>query len=130
MKDFNEYFDDLIGTLQLTTNERKHYRESLLYSLKRWEIKGLIKQGDLPNKSERLIQEWMMSMDKDMVAQMVISLEKRIMNYRRKIFGIIGSTPSKGYISYMVNEMMKEGLPILYQDQEVIDKFFSSEAIE
>jgi hypothetical protein len=129
-KDFNEYFDDIIGTLQLTTNERKHYKESLTYSLKRWEIKKLIKQGDLPNKDERLIQEWMMDMDKGMVAQMVVSLEKRIMNYRRKIFGMIGSTPSKNYIAYMVNEMMKEGLPIFYQDQDVVDKFFRGDAIE
>ncbi len=128
--DFNKYFDDIIGTLQLTVKEKNQYKESLQYSLKRWEIKGLIKQGDLPNKNERLIQEWMMDMDKTMVAQMVVSLEKRIMNYRRKIFGMIGSTPSKNYIAYMVNEMMKEGLPILYQDQEVIDKFFSGEAIE
>jgi hypothetical protein len=129
-KDFNEYFDDIIGTLQLTTNERKHYKESLTYSLKRWEIKKLIKQGDLPNKDERLIQEWMMDMDKGMVAQMVVSLEKRIMNYRRKIFGMIGSTPSKGYISHMVNQMMREGLPIFYQDQDVVDKFFRGDAIE
>ena len=128
--DFNEYFDDIIGTLQLTTNEKKHYKESLTYSLKRWEIKKLIKQGDLPNKDERLIQEWMMDMDKGMVAQMVVSLEKRIMNYRRKIFGMIGATPSKNYIAYMVNEMMKEGLPIFYQDQDVVDKFFRGDAIE
>ncbi len=69
-------------------------------------------------------------MDKSMVIQMVSSVEKRIFNYRRKIFGLVGSTPQKEYIAYMVNEMMKEGMPILYLNQDVIDKFFTGEAIE
>jgi hypothetical protein len=30
----------------------------------------------------------------------------------------------------MVNEMMKEGLPIRYPDQDVIDKFFRGDGIE
>ena len=129
-KDFDDYFDEVIGTLQLTKNERIKYKDSLRYTLKRWEIKGLIEKGELPERSSKRIQEWMMDMDKSMVIQMVGSIEKRIMNYRRKIFGLVGSSPQKQYIAYMVNEMMKEGMPIHYLNQEVIDKFFTGEGIE
>jgi len=129
-KDFDEYFDEIIGTVQITKVERKRYKQSLKNSLKRWEIKGLIEKGELPERGTRRIQEWMMDMDKSMVIQMVSSVEKRIFNYRRKIFGLVGSTPQKEYIAYMVNEMMKEGMPILYLNQDVIDKFFTGEAIE
>ena len=129
-KDFDEYFDEAIGTLQLTKNERIKYKDSLMNTLKRWELKGLIEEGELPERTSRRIQEWMMDMDKSMVIQMVGSVEKRIMNYRRKIFGLVGTTPQKQYIAYMVNEMMKEGMPIHYLNQEVIDKFFKGEAID
>ena len=129
-KDFDEYFDEIIGTLQLTKVEKKKYKTSLIATLKRWEIKGLIEEGELPERSSRRIQEWMMDMDKGMVIQMVGSIEKRILNYRRKIFGLVGSSPQKQYISYMVNEMMKEGMPIHYLNQDVIDKFFRGEGIE
>jgi len=129
-KDFDDYFDEVIGTLQLTKNERIKYKDSLRYTLKRWEIKGLIEKGELPERASKRIQEWMMDMDKSMVIQMVGSVEKRIMNYRRKIFGLVGSSPQKQYIAYMVNEMMKEGMPIHYLNQEVIDKFFTGEGIE
>ena len=129
-KDFDDYFDEVIGTLQLTKNERIKYKDSLRYSLKRWEIKGLIEKGELPERASKRIQEWMMDMDKSMVIQMVGSVEKRILNYRRKIFGLVGSSPQKQYIAYMVNEMMKEGMPIHYLNQDVIDKFFTGEGIE
>jgi hypothetical protein len=129
-KDFDDYFDEVIGTLQLTKNERIKYKDSLRYTLKRWEIKGLIEKGELPERSSKRIQEWMMDMDKSMVIQMVGSIEKRILNYRRKIFGLVGSSPQKQYIAYMVNEMMKEGMPIHYLNQDVIDKFFTGEGIE
>ena len=129
-KDFDEYFDEVIGTLQLTKNERIKYKDSLIYTLKRWEIKGLIEEGELPERASRRIQEWMMDMDKSMVIQMVGSVEKRILNYRRKIFGLVGSSPQKQYIAYMVNEMMKEGMPIHYLNQDVIDKFFTGDPID
>ena len=129
-KDFDEYIDEVIGTLQLTKNERIKYKKSLMNTLKRWEIKGLIEKDELPERSSKRIQEWMMDMDKSMVVQMVGSVEKRIMNYRRKIFGLVGTSPQKQYIAYMVNEMMKEGMPIHYLNQEVIDKFFTGEGIE
>jgi len=129
-KDFDEYFDEVIGTLQLTKNERIKYKKSLMNTLKRWELKGLIEEGELPERGTKRIQEWMMDMDKSMVVQMVGSVEKRIMNYRRKIFGLVGTSPQKQYIAYMVNEMMKEGIPIHYLNQEVIDKFFTGEGIE
>jgi len=129
-KDFDDYFDEVIGTLQLTKNERIKYKKSLMNTLKRWELKGLIEEGELPERTSRRIQEWMMDMDKSMVVQMVGSVEKRIMNYRRKIFGLVGTSPQKQYIAYMVNEMMKEGMPIHYLNQEVIDKFFTGEGIE
>ena len=129
-KDFDDYFDEVIGTLQLTKNERIKYKKSLMNTLKRWEIKGLIEEGELPERGTKRIQEWMMDMDKSMVVQMVGSVEKRIMNYRRKIFGLVGTSPQKQYVAYMVNEMMKEGMPIHYLNQEVIDKFFTGEGIE
>jgi len=129
-KDFDDYFDEVIGTLQLTKNERIKYKKSLMNTLKRWELKGLIEEGELPERGSKRIQEWMMDMDKSMVIQMVGSLEKRIFNYRRKIFGLVGTTPQKEYIAYMVNEMMKEGMPIRYLNQEVIDKFFRGEGIQ
>ena len=129
-KDFDEYFDEVIGTLQLTKNERIKYKDSLIYTLKRWEIKGLIEEGELPERASRRIQEWMMDMDKSMVIQMVGSVEKRIMNYRRKIFGLVGSSPQKQYIAYMVNELMREGMPIHYLNQDVIDKFFTGDPID
>ena len=129
-KDFDDYFDEVIGTLQLTKNERIKYKKSLMNTLKRWELKGLIEEGELPERGTKRIQEWMMDMDKSMVVQMVGSVEKRIMNYRRKIFGLVGTSPQKQYIAYMVNEMMKEGIPIHYLNQEVIDKFFTGEGIE
>ena len=129
-KDFDDYFDEVIGTLQLTKNERIKYKKSLMNTLKRWELKGLIEEGELPERGSKRIQEWMMDMDKSMVVQMVGSVEKRIMNYRRKIFGLVGTSPQKQYIAYMVNEMMKEGMPIHYLNQEVIDKFFTGEGIE
>jgi len=70
-KDFDEYFDEVIGTLQLTKNERIKYKKSLMNTLKRWEIKGLIEEGELPERASKRIQEWMMDMDKSMVVQMV-----------------------------------------------------------
>ena len=90
----------------------------------------MIEEGELPERGTKRIQEWMMDMDKSMVIQMVGSVEKRIMNYRRKIFGFVGTSPQKQYIAYMVNEMMKEGMPIHYLNQEVIDKFLTGEGIE
>ena len=50
-KDFDEYFDEIIGTLQLTRVEKKKYKTSLKATLKRWEIKGLIEKGELPERS-------------------------------------------------------------------------------
>ena len=129
-KDFDDYFDEVIGTLQLTKNERIKYKDSLRYTPKRWEIKGLIEKGELPERASKRIQEWMMDMDKSMVIQMVGSIEKRILNYRRKIFGLVGTSPQKQYIAYMVNEMMKEGMPIHYLNQDVIDKFFKGDPID
>ena len=129
-KDFDEYFDEVIGTLQLTKNERIKYKDSLIYTLKRWELKGLIEEGELPERASKRIQEWMMDMDKSMVIQMVGSVEKRIMNYRRKIFGLKDTGPNKTYIAHMVNELMKEGMPIKYPDPELIDRFFKGGEIE
>ena len=57
-----------------TKVEKKKYKKSLKSTLKRWEIKGLIEEGELPERGTRRIQEWMMDMDKSMVIQMVGSL--------------------------------------------------------
>lgn len=130
MIDFNKYFKEIIGTLQLTQVERKTYLESLKNTLKRWEIKGIIQKGELPDVDSDLIWDWKMSQDKEMVIQMVKSLEKRIFNYRRKIFGLVGSSPQQEYIAYMVNELMKEGMPLFYPNRELIDRFFKGGEIE
>lgn len=130
MKDFDEYFDEVIGTLQLTNVERKNYLKSLRNTLKRWELKGIIQKGELPDVNSDLIWDWKMSQDKEMVIQMVNSLEKRIFNYRRKIFGLKRSNPSSTYISHMVNELMKEGMPLFYPNRELIDRFFNGGKIE
>ena len=129
-KDFDDYFDEVIGTLQLTKNERIKYKDSLRYTLKRWEIKGLIEKGELPDVDSDLIWDWKMAQDKEMVIQMVKSLEKRIFNYRRKIFGLKGTNPNSTYITHMVNELMKEGMPIFYPNRELIDRFFKGGEIE
>ncbi|MBT7786994.1 hypothetical protein HN743_02915 [Candidatus Woesearchaeota archaeon] len=130
MNDFEKYFKEIIGTLQLTRIERKTYLESLKNTLKRWEIKGIIQKGEIPDVNSDLIWDWKMSQDKDMVIQMVKSLEKRIFNYRRKIFGLVGSNPNSTYIAYMVNELMKEGMPLFYPNRELIDRFFNGGEIE
>ena len=77
-----------------------------------------------------LIWEWKMSQDKEMVIQMVNSVSKRIFNYRRKIFGLKDTGQNKSYIAHMVNEMMKEGMPIFYPTPELIDRFFTGGEIE
>ena len=130
MNDFEKYFKEIIGTLQLTRIERKTYLESLKNTLKRWEIKVIIQKGEIPDVNSDLIWDWKMSQDKDMVIQMVKSLEKRIFNYRRKIFGLVGSNPNSTYIAYMVNELMKEGMPLFYPNRELIDRFFNGGEIE
>ena len=82
-KDFDEYFDEAIGTLQLTKNERIKYKDSLMNTLKRWELKGLIEEGELPERGTRRIQEWMMDMDKCLVIEMVGSLYRELPFQRR-----------------------------------------------
>ena len=88
MKDFDKYFDEIIGTLQITRVERERYKESLKNSITRWRIKGLLGKDEIPDTGGKLIWDWKMSQDKDMVVQMVNSVSKRIFNYRRKIFGL------------------------------------------
>ncbi|MBT6936930.1 MAG: hypothetical protein HN982_05035 [Candidatus Marinimicrobia bacterium] len=130
MNDFDKYFNEVVGTIQLSKVERNRYKESLRNTIKRWEIKGIISENELPDVNGKLIWDWKMSQDKDMVIQMVESLSKRIFNYRRKIFGLKDTSPNKTYISHYVNELMKEGMPISYPNQKLIDKFFSGEKIE
>ena len=130
MEKFDKLYNEVIGTLQLTTKERGRYKDSLSASITRWRVKGILGEDELPGASDRIIWEWKMDMDKSMVVQMCESVAKRVFNYRRKVFGLIGTTPSSTYISHMVNEMMKEGMPIYYPDQDVIDKFFRGEPIE
>ena len=130
MNDFDKYFNEVVGTIQLSKVERNRYKESLRNTIKRWEIKGIISENELPDVNGKLIWDWKMSQDKDMVIQMVKSLEKRIFNYRRKIFGLVGSNPNSTYIAYMVNELMKEGMPLFYPNRELIDRFFNGGEIE
>ena len=129
-KNFDKYFNEIIGTLQITKVERKRYEESLKNTITRWRIKGLLGEDELPDTGGKLIWEWKMSQDKEMVIQMVNSVSKRIFNYRRKIFGLKDTGQNKSYIAHMVNEMMKEGMPIFYPTPELIDKFFRGEGIQ
>ncbi|MBT7755586.1 MAG: hypothetical protein HN726_05355 [Candidatus Magasanikbacteria bacterium] len=130
MKNFDKYFDEIIGTLQITRVERERYKESLKNSITRWRIKGLLGKDEIPDTGGKLIWNWKMSQDKDMVIQMVSSVSKRIFNYRRKIFGLKDTGPNKTYIAHMVNELMKEGMPIFYPNPELIDRFFRDGEIE
>jgi|TARA_B100001964_G_scaffold225397_1_gene273178 hypothetical protein len=129
-KNFDKYFNEIIGTLQITKVERKRYEESLKNTITRWRIKGLLGEDELPDTGGKLIWEWKMSQDKEMVIQMVNSVSKRIFNYRRKIFGLKDTGQNKSYIAHMVNEMMKEGMPIFYPTPELIDRFFTGGEIE
>ena len=80
--------------------------DSLKNTLKRWEIKGIIQKGELPDVDSDLIWDWKMSQDKEMVIQMVKSLEKRTFNYLRKIFGLNGSSPNSTYMILLIYQLI------------------------
>ena len=68
-KGFDELFNDVIGTLQLTTRERAEYKSSLKNSIKRWRIKGLLKPDELPDKNHDLVFSWKVQHDKEMLSR-------------------------------------------------------------
>ena len=118
----NELRDKVVREVDgLTTLERKLYREAFDNEVKRLKIEGLLGKNELPN--EKQIDEWKISMDKNMIIRLCKSVHKRIFNYRRKIFGM-SSIASDVMVGYMINEMMKELIEIRYSDLQSRDKFF------
>lgn len=105
----------------LTTLERKMYRLSFDNEVKRLRLEGSLGENELPN--EKQIDDWKISMDKNMIIKLCKSVHKRIFNYRRKIYGM-SSIASDVMVGYMINEMMKELIEIRYSDLESRDKFF------
>jgi len=121
--------EETIGKLQLTKNERQKYEKNLVNTIKLWRIDGRLGEDDVPEHTDRLTTEWMMEMDKMMLSQMSDSLTKRMKNYRRKIWGL-KNLPVSQYIRMKVDEMVKEGMPLFYTNQDALDRFFNSDSEE
>ena len=131
MKDFDKWVSDVIGKgMNFTPKEKDNIKENLKNTLSRWRMKGLIGKDELPEEGSEIIWEWKRDHDKDMIIKLVRKLNNSIVNYRRKVFGLKGGMVSEAHISHIVNELMKEGMPIFYPNRELIDKFFKGEPIE
>ena len=129
--EFEDYFKQVIGSgFNFTRNELEQLKWSLSNTIKRWRIKGIIKEDELPDTGGKLIWSWKMSIDKDQTTKMVKSISKRINNYRRKMFGTKDGGANEPYIAHMINVMMREGFPIRYPDQEMIERFFEGGNLE
>jgi len=83
----------------LTTLERKMYRLSFDNEVKRLRLEGSLGENELPN--EKQIDDWKISMDKNMIIKLCKSVHKRIFNYRRKIYGM-SSIASDVMVGYMI----------------------------
>lgn len=130
-KEFEDYFSQVIGKgFNFTRNELEQLKWSLNNTIKRWRIKGIVGKDELPDTGSKLIWSWKMSVDKDQTTKMVKSISKRINNYRRKMFGTKDNGANEPYIAHMVDIMMREGFPIRYPDQELIDRFFRGGDLE
>ena len=131
MKDFDKWVSDVIGKgMNFTPKEKDNIKENLKNTLSRWRMKGLIGKDELPGAGSEIIWEWKRDHDKTMVIKLVKRMNSTIVNYRRKVFGLKGGMVSEAHISHIVNELMKEGMPIFYPNRELIDKFFKGEPIE
>ena len=131
MKDFDKWVSDVIGKgMNFTPKEKDNIKENLKNTLIRWRMKGLIGKDELPSVDSDIIWEWKRDNDKTMVIKLVKRMNSTIVNYRRKVFGLKGGMVSEAHISHIVNELMKEGMPIFYPNRELIDKFFKGEPIE
>ena len=120
----NELRDKVVKEVDgLTTLERKLYREAFDNEVKRLKLEGLLGKNELPN--EKQIDDWKISMDKNMIIRLCKSVHKRIFNYRRKIFGM-SSIASDVMVGYMINEMMKELIEIRYSDLQSRERFFGN----
>jgi hypothetical protein len=124
-KGYDKLFEEVVGTLQLTIKEQQQYKSSLKNSIKMWRIKGLLKKDELPDKNHELVWEWKVQQDKKMINQLSLSLESRVKNYRRKVFGLKQSLPTGLYIRWKMQELLKEGFQILYPNWENIEQFFT-----
>ena len=130
-KDFDNWVKDVIGRgMNFTPNERGRIKKNLKNTLYRWRMKGLIGKDELPDTDSEIIWEWKRDHDKTMVMKLIKKMNSTIVNYRRKVFGLKGGMVSETHISHIVNELMKEGMPIFYPNRELIDKFFRGEPIE
>ncbi len=131
MKDFDKWVSDVIGKgMNFTPKEKDNIKENLKNTLSRWRMKGLIGKDEFPGTGSEIIWEWKRDHDKTMVMKLVKRMNSTIMNYRRKVFGLKGGMVSETHISHIVNELMKEGMPIFYPNRELIDKFFKGDPIE
>jgi|TARA_B100001964_G_C14206082_1_gene588188 hypothetical protein len=131
MKDFDKWVSDVIGKgMNFTPKEKDNIKENLKNTLIRWRMKGLIGKDELPSVDSDIIWEWKRDNDKTMIIKLVKRMNSTIVNYRRKVFGLKGGMVSEAHISHIVNELMKEGMPIFYPNRELIDKFFKGEPIE
>ena len=131
MKEFDKWVSDVIGKgMNFTPKEKDNIKENLKNTLIRWRMKGLIGKDELPSVDSDIIWEWKRDNDKTMIIKLVKRMNSTIVNYRRKVFGLKGGMVSEAHISHIVNELMKEGMPIFYPNRELIDKFFKGEPIE
>jgi len=131
MKEFDKRVSDVIGKgMNFTPKEKDNIKENLTNTLSRWRLKGLIGKDELPGVGSEIIWEWKRDHDKTMIIKLVKRMNSTIVNYRRKVFGLKGGMVSEAHISHIVNELMKEGMPIFYPNRDLIDKFFKGEPIE
>ena len=124
-KGFDELFDDVVGTLQLTTRERAEYKSSLKNSIKRWRIKGELQPDELPDKDHDLVWSWRVQQDKEMLNQLAESLSKRTKHYKRKVFGLKDVPANSRMFRYLIQEFLKEGFRVSYPDRQKIEEFFT-----
>jgi hypothetical protein len=129
--EFEDWFSRVIGKgFNFTRVELDNMKYSMKYSIQRWRVKGLVGDNELPDTGGRLVWSWKMSFDKQQTINLVKSLSKRISNYRRKMFGMKDGGMNEPYIAHMVDLMMREGMPIRYPDQEMIERFFQGGDLE
>ena len=129
--EFEDWFSRVIGKgFNFTPKELAQMKVSMTYSIGRWRVKGLIGESELPDTGGKLVWGWKMYQDKEKTIQMVKAITRYVKNYSRRMFGLKDGGNNEVYIAHYVNEMMKEGMPIRYPDQELIDKFFKGDPID
>ncbi len=105
----------------LTPKEKEMYVKAFDIEMKMLKNNGLLDEDGLPD--DRQLDEWKISMDKNMIQKLVKRIHKTIFNYRRKIFGVSSMAPEP-IIAEEINHLMKELIEIRYTNWEAWDKFF------